>query len=104
MNANIRKCRKKFLQLFPNGFHDGKYLAWERNYKWQAHQRWDETFGIVAAAYGFHFKYSSKPNWDTYASLLNFAQRIKQDLTDLEPRDMIEIQSFIWMLGSTEYR
>ncbi len=31
------QCRKKFLHVFPQGFYDKKYLAWERDYKWKAH-------------------------------------------------------------------
>jgi hypothetical protein len=34
-------CRRKFLRIFPKGFADANYLAWERNYKWEAHRRWD---------------------------------------------------------------
>ena len=46
---------------------------------------------------------SSKPNWDTYQSLLDFAALIKKDVAALKPQDMIDIQSFIWVLGSEEY-
>src|ERR1041385_50941 len=35
-----RECRRKFLRFFPQGFQDKTYLAWERNYKWQAHVEW----------------------------------------------------------------
>src|SRR4051812_45124192 len=37
-----RRCRRKFLRFFPGGFRDPKYLAWERDYKWNAHQAWLE--------------------------------------------------------------
>lgn len=57
----------------------------------------------AAAAYGFDFKYSSRPNWATYDSILEFARRVRSDLSDLRPRDMIDIQSFIWVQGSDEY-
>ncbi len=57
----------------------------------------------AAEAYGFEFPYASKPNWNTYASLLEFGRRLKKDLADLKPRDQIDIQSFIWVLGSDEY-
>src|SRR3954467_4551823 len=36
------RCRRKFLRFFPRGFADPKYVDWERGYKWEAHQRWDE--------------------------------------------------------------
>jgi hypothetical protein len=57
----------------------------------------------AAREYGFDFQYQSKPNWDTYARLLDFAATIRQDLRDLKPRDMIDLQSFIWVQGSDEY-
>jgi hypothetical protein len=37
------------------------------------------------------------------ASLLDFAGRVREDLADLKPRDLIDIQSFLWVLGSDEY-
>jgi hypothetical protein len=57
----------------------------------------------AASVYGFDLKYYSKPNWETYQSLLDFADIIKKDLKEMKPRDMIDIQSFIWVLGSSEY-
>ena len=36
------RCLKKFLYYFPKGFADATYLAWERNYKWEAHLAWKE--------------------------------------------------------------
>lgn len=216
ISANADRCRRKFLRFFPNGFEDEKYIAWERGYKWQAHQKWNEmlnhaeyqsllrkkefseianravkiesptnlifsfeklalrdavkttegaqifaeglfdflhgegkpkqkferwrqavgrlpkkqsrvltypivtVFGFIAQPekhiflkpkvtqaaareYGFDFQYQPKPSWETYAVLLEFAKLIKSDLKDLKPRDMIDIQSFIWVQGSSEY-
>src|SRR5438105_4730608 len=34
-------ARKRFLRFFRKGFHDPKYIAWERGYKWEAHQAWE---------------------------------------------------------------
>jgi hypothetical protein len=211
-------CRRKFLRFFPKGFRDETYLAWERDYKLETHQRWEEAlnrdefrrllekreyaeigaravrteqrsqhsmifsfekmalrdalksaagartfatglyeflhgsgtdqakfaawceavaalprkqtrvltwplvtvFGfiaqpdkhiflkpmvtkIAASKYGFDFHYQSKPNWETYASLLEFAATVRRDLRDLKPRDMIDLQSFLWVQGSDEY-
>jgi hypothetical protein len=58
---------------------------------------------LAADAYGFPFQYQSRPNYATYDSLLAFARTIRRDLRDLRPRDMIDLQSFIWVLGSDEY-
>ena len=215
-SAGAQRCRKKFLRFFPDGFQDETYVDWERDYKWKAHEQWEETlnrgelrsllsahkytevanravriesrtnllfsfekmalrdavkspagakafaeglndflhgsggmeqrftrwcsvieslprkqtrvltwplvtvFGfiaqpkehiflkpnvtrIAARAYGYEFHYESRPSWDIYAGLLAFAETIRKDVRDLEPRDMIDLQSFIWVQGSDEY-
>ena len=209
-------CRRKFLRFFPNGFRDETYLDWERNYKAEAHTRWEEQLGrdtfrslldsrkfdeiaaravriesrtnllfsfekmalrdavkppaglrafarglfeflhgdgsaqekferwievvgalprrqtrvltwpvltvfgfialpkehiflkpnvtrIAAREHGYEFDYRSKPNWETYRSLLDFAAAVRKDRRDLKPRDLIDIQSFLWVQGSGEY-
>ncbi len=214
--ARSRRARRKFLGFFPRGFRDETYLAWERNYKQEAHDRWLEVldrptyrsllrgseyveiathavriesrtnllfsfekmalrdavksvagarifaeglydflhgagsaenrfnrwveavaslprrqtrvltwplvtvFGFIAqpgthiflkpkvtrlaaSAYGYDFEYQSRPTWETYSSLLGFADLIRRDLAELRPRDMIDIQSFMWVQGSDEY-
>jgi hypothetical protein len=58
---------------------------------------------LAARKYGYDFRYQSRPNWETYSDLLKFAQVVRRDLQDLKPRDMIDIQSFLWVLGSDEY-
>lgn len=210
------RCRRKFLRYFTDGFTDADYLAWERDYKWQAHVAWKAELGkreyasllaarrfrdvalravriesrtnllfsfekmalrdavktpagartfaeglfdylygpgsltarfdrwctaaaslprkqtrvltwpvltvfpfiaapathvflkpnvtrLAARRYGFDFGYRSRPDWETYASLLAFAATVRRDLRDLGPRDMIDVQSFIWVQGSDEY-
>jgi hypothetical protein len=212
------RCRRKFLRFFPGGFHDETYVDWEREYKWEAHQRWEESLNraefrrllragefkeaaaravrveqstrysmlfsfekmalrdavkseegartfteglddflhgagsterrftkwveavgelprrqtrvltwpmvtvwgflaqpethiflkpmvtrAAAKEYEFDFQYRSRPNWETYNNLLQFAETIRRDTDDLRPRDMIDIQSFIWVQGSDEY-
>jgi hypothetical protein len=57
----------------------------------------------AAAAYGLDFAYRSRPSWETYRSLLAIAAQIRRDLRDLRPRDMIDLQSFLWVQGSDEY-
>jgi hypothetical protein len=212
------RCRRKFLRVFPGGFRDETYLDWERDYKWETHERWQGALGrdefrrllrarefaeiasravrveqrsrhsmifsfekmalrdavrsgegarafaeglydflhggrslerrfdawidVVAAlprrqtrvltwplvtvfgfiaqpdvhvflkplvtraaarAYGFDLHYAPRPSWESYASLLDFAATVRRDLRDLRPRDMIDIQSFMWVQGSDEY-
>lgn len=217
-SAGAERCRQKFLRFFPGGFRDETYIAWEREYKWETHERWEEAlaraefrrllrgrefaevaaravrveqrsrhsmifsfekmalrdavkteegacafaeglyeflhgagqverkferwvevvaqlprkqtrvltwplvtvFGFIAQPdvhiflkpnvtraaareYGFDFRYKSRPSWETYASLLEFAAVVRRDLRDLRPRDMIDVQSFMWVQGSDEY-
>ena len=58
---------------------------------------------LAAKKYDYDFVYGSRPNWDTYMSLRDFAERVRSDTRDLSPRDMIDLQSFIWVQGSDEY-
>ena len=215
-SSGAARCRRKFLEVFPGGYHDPTYLDWERNYKWEAHERWADQLGpgpfrallrqgrhaevaaravtiesrtnllfsfekmalrdavrsaagartfatslyaflhgqgsderrferwcaavaelprrqtrvltwplvtvfgflaqpdrhiflkprvtqAAARAYEFDFEYASRPSWPTYASLLAFAERVRRDTRDLRPRDMIDLQGFIWVQGSDEY-
>ena len=215
-SAGVQRSRRKFLRFFPDGFQDETYIDWEREYKWNAHQQWEETlhrgelrsllsaqkymevanravriesrtnllfsfekmalrdavkspagarafaeglndflhgsgtmeqrfsrwcavieslprkqtrvltwplvtvFGfiaqpeqhiflkpnvtrIAARAYGYEFHYQSRPSWPIYAGLLAFAETIRKDVRDMKPRDMIDLQSFIWVQGSDEY-
>jgi hypothetical protein len=50
------------------------------------------------------FSYASRPNWNTYKSYLDLAAVVRRQIRDLRPRDMIDIQSFLWVQGSDEYR
>jgi hypothetical protein len=57
----------------------------------------------AARAYGAELLYRSRPDWEVYSGVLAFARRVRSDLRDLGPRDMIDIQSFLWVQGSDEY-
>ncbi|HKU91661.1 MAG TPA: hypothetical protein VJP84_17855 [Steroidobacteraceae bacterium] len=214
----VQRCRRKFLEYFPDGFRDADYVDLERGYKVETHERWHEVLGRsqfrrllqdrqyaeiaaravrveqrsrhsmifsfekmalrdavkspagarifaeglfellhgrgalprrfdawveavsnlprrqtrvltwplvtvfafiaqpethiffkplvtrrAAKAYGFELAYSPRPSWEVYASLLEFAEQVRRDTRDLGPRDMIDLQSFIWVQGSDEY-
>jgi hypothetical protein len=214
--AGAYRSRRRFTKFYPGKFRDEDYIALERDYKWQAHERWQKTlgrenfrvlieegafaeiaaravkiesrtnllfsfekmalrdavkspegaegfarglynflfgrggieqrltrwvdvvgalprkqtrvltwplvtvFGFIAQpdihmflkpnvtrraarAYGYDFEYVSRPAWPTYRSLLRFTELVRRDLRDWRPRDMIDLQSFIWVQGSDEY-
>jgi hypothetical protein len=61
------------------------------------------TMRAAARAYGYDLPYRSRPSWETYRSLLAFVELVRRDLEDLRPRDMIDLQSFLWVQGSDEY-
>jgi hypothetical protein len=42
-SAAAERSRRRFLNYFPGGFADEQYLAWERDYKWEAHTRWESV-------------------------------------------------------------
>ena len=58
----------------------------------------------AARLYTFDFRYESTPSWNVYSQLLEFVRIIGNDLKSKGPRDLIDIQSFIWVIGSDEYR
>jgi hypothetical protein len=57
----------------------------------------------VTKWWGFSLNYAPRPNWLTYSRLLEFGGVFMQDLADLKPRDMIDIQSFINVTGEDSY-
>lgn len=212
----IARARKKFLRAFPGGFRDETYVDWERDYKWRAHQRWQNDLGEasfrrlitdgqfdeaarlassiesrtnllfsfekmalrdairsvagakafacalfeflhgqepaeirfghwidalaalprrqtrvltwpLATVFGFiaqpkqhfffkptvtrealrrcglHLDYSSRPSWPVYNALLGGVRTVRHEIIGMHPRDMIDMQSFLWVQGSDEY-
>ena len=57
----------------------------------------------AARRYGVDLPYQARPSWSTYRAVLDFAELIRGDLRDLRPRDLIDLQSFMWVQGSAEY-
>jgi hypothetical protein len=43
LTPGAARARKKFLKFFPGGFADETYIDWERDYKWAACERWQES-------------------------------------------------------------
>src|SRR5262249_38145579 len=41
----FRRAQRRFVEIFPGRFHDETYVAWERDYKWEAHRLWHELLG-----------------------------------------------------------
>jgi hypothetical protein len=58
---------------------------------------------LAAEKYHYDFVYRSRPNWETYNNLLGFADLVRADMAPYKPKDYIDLQSFIWVMGSDEY-
>jgi hypothetical protein len=57
----------------------------------------------AAERLGFELTYRSQPNAKTYAAVMNAAKRLKTALASWHPRDLIDVQGFIWVTSSDEY-
>lgn len=47
----------------------------------------------------FELNYRPELNWLTYKSVLEFSKYLMKELADLKPKDMIDVQSFIWCIA-----
>jgi hypothetical protein len=57
---------------------------------------------LAADRFGFDLQYRPQPAWDVYARVLEFAKQLSQDLAELKPADLIDVQSFIYLSGRME--
>jgi len=59
----------------------------------------------AAALAKAELNYKSDLNWLTYSCLLDFAKYLKNELVTMEmnPRDMIDVQSFMWYITPRKY-
>ena len=61
-----------------------------------------EKTKLFADRVGHEFALCYRPelNVDTYQSLLGLANDTREAIDDLQPRDLIDVQSFVWVVGS----
>jgi hypothetical protein len=57
----------------------------------------------AAEVSAFEINYRPKLNWLTYKSVLAFSDYLKSELSELKPRDMIDVQSFMWCIAPGKY-
>ena len=48
----------------------------------------------------FALVYQAQIEFDVYSSLLDLANETSNELSDLDPRDRIDIQSLMWVVGN----
>lgn len=53
---------------------------------------------------GFEINYKPQLNWLTYKSVLEFSRYLFREIAELRPRDMIDVQSFLWCIAPGTYR
>jgi hypothetical protein len=46
----------------------------------------------------FEINYRPQLNWLTYSTVMMFYQSVREQITDLQPNDMIDVQNFIWCI------
>lgn len=51
----------------------------------------------------FDLRYRSRPNADTYAAMMELVAWLGRELASWKPRDLIDIQGFLWVTSSEEY-
>ena len=55
---------------------------------------------IAADVCDFELRYRAEPNWTAYHMVQQCAQVLLADTAALHPRDMIDVQSFVWTIGT----
>jgi len=48
----------------------------------------------------FAYEYQGALDFSVYESLLDLVDQTARELAELEPRDRIDVQSFIWVVGA----
>ncbi len=56
----------------------------------------------VADMCAFNIAYKPNLNWKTYSKVLELSSYLKKEIQALEPKDMIDIQSFMWCINEQE--
>jgi hypothetical protein len=47
----------------------------------------------------FEINYKSELNWRTFDQVQEFARYLRREISELRPRDMIDVQSFMWCIA-----
>ena len=62
-----------------------------------------ENLKYAAALFHFEINYKPDLNWNTYDSVTRFYCHLHKEVSDLGPRDMIDVQDFIWCIDPKNY-
>ena len=53
----------------------------------------------IAEISAYDIEYTSQLNWNTYSKVQQFSKYLKKNIENLQPKDMIDVQSFIWCVS-----
>jgi len=56
----------------------------------------------VADICAFNIAFKPSLNWKTYSKVLELSSYLKKEIQALEPKDMIDVQSFMWCINQKE--
>lgn len=62
-----------------------------------------ESLRNAAEVARFEINYRSELNWTTYHSVVAFYQHVRTAIADLDPKDNIDVQNFIWCIDPDQY-
>jgi len=57
----------------------------------------------AAARLGFDLAYAPRPNGRTYAAIASYLAWLQKELASWQPRDVVDLQGFLWVTCSEEY-
>ncbi len=87
-----RLAKWPVVTLFPFIAHPRRHLIVKPNLMKRA-----------ATRLGFDLEYQSRPNAGTYAAVMRAVAGLWRELSPWHPRDLIDIQGFVWATCSEEY-
>lgn len=67
------------------------------------HFRLESALRNAAEVARFEINYRSELNWLTYYSVTRFYKYVREKIADLDPKDNIDAQNFIWCIDPDQY-
>ena len=62
-----------------------------------------ENLRNAAEVARFEINYRSELNWLTYYSVMQYYNHVRKAIADLDPKDNIDVQNFIWCIDPAQY-
>lgn len=62
-----------------------------------------ENLKKAAERVWFEINYRSELKWLTYSTVMEFYKYVREKIADLDPKDNIDVQNFIWCTDPVQY-